>query len=57
MKEFTAPRMSMIRLSNEDVVCASGGCDSKMCTGFDCPDCPTICEGVYHCDVFKCTTY
>lgn len=57
MKKFESPSMSVIYLSGEDVICTSPTCDVNICNGYDCPDCPTQCEGIYHCEVFKCKTY
>lgn len=57
MKKFEAPMMMMIRLPQEEVITTSGTCSQNICNGYDCPDCPTQCEGVYHCNVFKCKTY
>ncbi len=56
MRTFNIPKMAVVHLSGEDVIRASL-CDAKLCMGFDCPDCPTECTGIYHCDIFKCTTY
>lgn len=55
MKKFENPSMTVIFLSGEDVVCSS--CNTQMCYEYDCYECPKQCNGVYHCDVFKCTTY
>ena len=57
MKRFTAPKMNVIELAGEDVLCASTICNDKVCSGYDCPDCPTQCEGIYHCNIFRCPTY
>ncbi len=57
MKTFEAPTMSIIRLSSNNILATSASCDTNVCMGFDCPDCPTICTGIYHCDVFKSATY
>ena len=56
MKKFRMPQMSVVLLSGEEVI-ATSGCETNMCMGFDCPDCPTQCDGIYHCEVFKCSTY
>ena len=61
MKKFGAPKISVVRLSNENIITASG-CETNMCLenvcmGYDCPDCPTECDGIYHCEVFKCGPY
>ena len=57
MKKFETPVMTMIKLPQENVIATSGTCATNVCFGFDCPDCPTICTGIYHCEVFKCATY
>jgi len=57
MKKFERPKIAFIQLTHEDMICTSGLCDSQICNGFDCPDCPTECSGTYHCIVFKCPTY
>ena len=57
MKGFIEPKMSLIHLSNEDLITASGDCNTQMCTNYDCYDCPTECESPYHCKVFKCVKY
>lgn len=58
MKKFENPMMMVVKLSNENVLTSSvPGCEQNMCIDYDCPDCPTICTGIYHCDVFKCATY
>ena len=57
MKKFEVPMMMMVRLPQNDVIATSPTCDSKICFGYVCPDCPTICTGAYECDIFKCTTY
>lgn len=57
MKEFAIPKMTVVRLTGEDVLRTSGECETNLCYGYDCPDCPTICTGIYHCEVFKCKTY
>ena len=57
MKKFNSPRMSLVYLSDDNVVYESYICSSQMCYGFDCPDCPMECSGTYHCEVFKCVTY
>ena len=58
MKKFEAPVMMMVRLPMDDVIATSTpDCESQVCWGFDCPDCPTVCTGIYHCEMFKCTTY
>lgn len=57
MKKFEKPRLTVVHLLNEDISTTASGCGSKMCYGFDCPDCPTICPGIYHCEVFKCQQY
>ena len=56
MKKFRTPKISVVHLSKEIITQASL-CEANMCEGFDCYDCPTICTGVYHCNLFKCTTY
>lgn len=56
MKEFKVPQMAIVELSGEDVVCESQ-CETNMCYDFTCDDCPTLCTGTYHCEVFKCLTY
>ncbi len=56
MKAFEMPRMKVVHLVKEDIVSGST-CNTNMCYGFDCDDCPTICTGTYHCEVFKCSTY
>lgn len=48
MKTFEIPKMTVIRLTREDIIRTS------TCYGFDCPDCPTQCTGTYHCDIFDC---
>ena len=55
MKKFETPKMAIIHLSDEDVMRTS--CGTNMCYGFDCPDCPIACTGIYHCDIFKCGSY
>ncbi len=58
MKKFENPKLSVVELPEEDVISTSPViCPSQICHGFDCPDCPTICTGIYHCNTFKCTTY
>ncbi len=57
MKKFEAPKMMIVKLPQEEVIATSSLCDSKMCYGYDCPDCSAICTGVYSCSVFKCSTY
>ena len=57
MKAFEMPSMKVVHLVKEEIVSGSTLCNSKVCQGYDCPDCPTQCEGIYHCDVFKCVTY
>lgn len=57
MKKFSTPMMFVVRLADENVIAASGICNDQYCEGYDCPNCPTICTGSYHCDLFKCTTY
>ncbi len=56
MKKFETPVMTMIKLPQDNVI-ATSGCETNMCFGFDCPDCPTQCTGIYHCEVFKCKSY
>ena len=56
MKRFTVPKMSVVELTGEDVLCSSY-CGDQFCEGYDCPDCPTECTGIYHCEIFKCTRY
>lgn len=57
MKAFEMPRMKVVHLIKEDIVSGSTICSMKVCNGYDCHDCPAQCDGVYHCNVFKCTTY
>ena len=57
MKSFIKPKMSLIHLSNEDLITASGDCNTNYCEGYDCYDCPTECTAPYHCKVFKCVKY
>ncbi len=57
MKKFESPKMMVIKLASDNVVATSGYCAQNICHGYDCPDCPTICTGIYHCNTFKCGTY
>ena len=58
MKKFGYPEMNVIHLSKEIITYDDSIlCGEQVCYGFDCPDCPTICTGIYHCEIFKCTTY
>ena len=56
MKKYEKPSMMLVQLQEEDVICESA-CQTNLCFGYDCPNCPTICTGIYHCEVFKCTSY
>lgn len=56
MKQFAKPEMSLIQLTNDDLIITSG-CNTNTCFGYDCPDCPNECTGTYHCEVFKCKNY
>lgn len=58
MKRFEKPKMAIVHLSNEDInIITTSPCNDKLCHGYDCPDCPTQCDGIYHCEIFKCTHY
>lgn len=52
MKEFKTPMMTVVHLSNENVICTSN-CPPHVCTGFICNDC-VECEGSYNCFSFVC---
>lgn len=61
MKKFGTPRMAVVKLTGEDLLCTSPcntyGCQTKMCNHYYCPECPVECEGTYYCEVHKCVTY
>ena len=47
MKSFEMPKMTVVRLTKEDIVRTS------LCSGFTCDECAK-CEGSYYCDLFDC---
>lgn len=47
MKEFKMPTLTVVRLTKENIICAS------FCYDFYCDDC-VECTGVYHCWDFLC---
>lgn len=53
MKEFRKPRMDVVVLSNENVICTSDCPSHDICSRFDCPDCAE-CTGIYTCFEFIC---
>lgn len=54
MRKFEMPQMTLIRLTNENIIYTSI-CTSKMCTAF-CTECP--CGGSYECGIYpNCNAY
>lgn len=56
MTEFKKPAISVVHLSNEDVVTESACpriCYGYACDGFYCDDC-VECNGNHHCFSFTC---
>ncbi len=49
MKEFKMPTLTVVRLNQENIICAS------ICYDFFCDDC-VECKGNYHCWEFLCNT-
>lgn len=50
MKKFETPEMTVVRLTNEDII-RSSSCPPHTCFGFECDDCAD-CPGVYYCAIF-----
>ena len=52
MKDFKVPMMTIIHLTNENIICDSN-CPPHFCPDFICDDC-VECPGPYHCYDFLC---
>lgn len=57
MKQFDAPMMTLIHLSNEDVIRSSTPpCMGVTCGSYTCTDCAD-CVGTYQCLSLTCNAY
>ena len=56
MKTFETPTLAVVRLTNEDVITSSIGCDGKICNGYICNNCAE-CDMGYTCWSFLCHNY
>ena len=55
MKKFELPKMTVIHLSEENVVCTSL-CEGVLCSHYYCDDCVS-CTGTYECFSVICNKY
>lgn len=56
MKQFKTPELTVIRLSNEDVIYCSGTCKGHTCDSYTCNDCAE-CTGAWECYSVMCNSY
>lgn len=59
MKRFVTPRMALVHLVNDDIICASGDCVANYCDGFTCPQCEDHenCPVQTECTQYQCPHY
>ena len=55
MKKFQIPEMTVVRLSNENLI-AESLCRGVTCDVYYCDDCVS-CEGTYRCLLVTCNAY
>lgn len=59
MKKFGVPKMAMVHLTGEDIICTSGGCVAQYCDDYTCPQCEDHenCPVQTGCTQYNCKHY
>lgn len=50
--EFNIPRFEVIYFNDADAIATSGCVGTYTCMGYDCPECPDMCNGAGICMIY-----